>query len=160
MTDTLDQSPDIKSLAPPKGLKKRRAQNVAEWVASVDFKDLDQQTVEFTEALLLKTIAGMLAGCREPAARILTTYYAEQGGAPDAGVVGAGYRTTVENAAFANATFAHSSELEDNEMPNFTSAYRRASSGDIPLRRVVVALLRNRRLALLRGHCDLDRQNV
>lgn len=124
MTDTLEDSKqeylEAKSSNRPSN---RRAQNVAEWVAAVDFKDLDPQTIEFTKALLLKTIAGMLAGSREPAARILTTYFAEQGGTPDAGVVGAGYRTNVENAAFANATFAHSSELEDNEMPNFTSAY-------------------------------------
>lgn len=124
MTDTLENSKkeyvEAKAAKEP---RKRRAQNVAEWVESVDFKDFDQQTVGFTKSLLLKTIAGMLAGSREPAARILTTYFAEQGGTPDAGVVGAGYRTNVENAAFANATFAHSSELEDNEMPNFTSAY-------------------------------------
>jgi 2-methylcitrate dehydratase PrpD len=126
MTDTLDKDLKDETAAPApkkKEPRKRRAQNVAEWVAGVDFKDFDPKTVEFTKALLLKTIAGMLAGSREPAARILTTYYAEQGGTPDAGVVGAGYRTTVENAAYANATFAHSSELEDNEMPNFTSAY-------------------------------------
>jgi 2-methylcitrate dehydratase PrpD len=124
VTDTLDtEAKEQASPARKKEPRKRRAQNVAEWVAAVDYKDFDEKTVEFTKALLLKTIAGMLAGSREPAARILTTYYAEQGGAPDAGVVGAGYRTTVENAAYANATFAHSSELEDNEMPNFTSAY-------------------------------------
>jgi 2-methylcitrate dehydratase PrpD len=62
-------------------------------------------------------------GCREPISRILTTYFADQGGVPDAGVVGSGYRTSVENAAYANATFAHGSELEDNEMPSITSAY-------------------------------------
>jgi 2-methylcitrate dehydratase PrpD len=124
MTDTIDKI-DQEGTAPPapKKPRKRRAQNVAEWVASVDYKDFPEETVEFTKALLLKTIAGMLAGSREPAARILTAYCAEQGGTPDAGVVGAGYRTNVENAAYANATFAHSSELEDNEMPNFTSAY-------------------------------------
>ncbi|WIM88075.1 MmgE/PrpD family protein [Candidatus Mycobacterium wuenschmannii] len=124
MTDTLEQSKqeylESKAATEP---AKRRAQNVAEWVQRLDYKDIDSATTEFTKALLLKTVAGMLAGCREPAARILTTYYAEQGGTPEAGVVGGGYRTTVANAAFTNATFAHSSELEDNEMPNFTSAY-------------------------------------
>lgn len=122
MTDTLEEAKKeyIEAKRDP---KKRRAQRVSEWVADVDYKDFPSETVEFTKALLLKTIAGMLAGSREPAARILNTYYADQGGTPDAGIVGGGYRTSVENAAFVNATFAHSSELEDNEMPNFTSAY-------------------------------------
>ncbi len=101
----------------------RRAQRVAEWAAGVDYKDFDEQTTTYAKALLLKTIAGMVTGSREPIARILTTYYASEGGAPVAGVVGGGYRTTVENAAYANATFAHGSELEDNEMPNITSAF-------------------------------------
>ncbi|MCS3877638.1 2-methylcitrate dehydratase PrpD [Gordonia amarae] len=109
--------------APAPEPPKRRAQRVCEWAVGADYKDFPAETVEFTKALLLKTIAGMIAGSREPAARILTTYFAEQGGSPEVGLVGAGYRSTVENAAYANATFAHSSELEDNEMPNFTSAY-------------------------------------
>jgi 2-methylcitrate dehydratase PrpD len=127
MTDTIDTIEQEVSTPPapkePRKPRKRRAQSVAEWVATVDYKDFPEETTEFAKALLLKTIAGMLAGSREPAARILTTYIAEQGGTPDAGVVAGGYRTSVENAAYANATFAHSSELEDNEMPNFTSAF-------------------------------------
>src|SRR5882757_3721568 len=124
MTDTIDKIEQEAVTPPaPKQPRKRRAQNACEWVTTVDYKDFPDETTEFVKALLLKTIAGMLAGSREPAARILTTYYAEQGGTPDAGVVAGGYRTSVEQAAFANATFAHSSELEDNEMPNFTSAY-------------------------------------
>jgi 2-methylcitrate dehydratase PrpD len=65
----------------------------------------------------------MVVGAREPISKILTTYFLQTGGAPEAGIAGAGYRTSVENAAFANATFAHGSELEDNELPSITSDY-------------------------------------
>jgi 2-methylcitrate dehydratase PrpD len=107
----------------PRPPRKRRTQRVSEWVADVDYSAFPEETTSYAKGLLLKTVAGMVAGSREPISRILTTYFAEQGGAPDAGVVGAGYRTSVENAAYANATFAHSSELEDNELPAFTSAF-------------------------------------
>jgi 2-methylcitrate dehydratase PrpD len=103
--------------------KKRRAQKLAEWVSTVDYRDFPEETTTFAKCLLLKTVAGMVAGSREPISRILTTYFADQGGTPEAGVVCSGYRTSVENAAYANATFAHGSELEDNEMPSITSAY-------------------------------------
>jgi len=100
-----------------------RTNAIAKWVASVNYSDLPDETSEYAKALLLKTATGMIAGSREPISKILTTYFAQQGGVPDAGVVGGGYRTTVENAAYANATFAHGSELEDNELPSITSAY-------------------------------------
>jgi 2-methylcitrate dehydratase PrpD len=89
----------------------------------MSYGELPKETTDYTKALLLKTVAGMVVGSREPVSKILHTYYAAQGGAPDAGVVNAGFRTTVENAAFMNATFAHASELEDNELPSITSAY-------------------------------------
>ncbi len=104
-------------------IRDSRTATVARWVANTTYKDFPQETTEYTKALLLKTITGMIAGSREPIAKILNTYLAEQGGTPDAGVVAGGFRTTVENAAYANATFAHASELEDNELPSITSAY-------------------------------------
>ncbi len=101
----------------------KRTRAVSEWVQRVSYGDLPMETTSYAKALLLKTVAGMVAGSREPISKILNTYYADQGGAPHAGVVNGGFRTTVENAAFMNATFAHASELEDNELPSITSAY-------------------------------------
>jgi 2-methylcitrate dehydratase PrpD len=102
---------------------KNRTAAVARWATHATYKDFDAETITFTKALLLKTITGMLVGAREPIAKILSTYLISQGGVPDAGIVASGVRTTVENAAMANATFAHASELEDNELPSITSAY-------------------------------------
>ncbi|MFC1924720.1 MmgE/PrpD family protein, partial [Chloroflexota bacterium] len=45
------------------------------------------------------------------------------GGTPEAGVVAGGFRIPVENAAFINATMAHASELEDNQVPEMLSTY-------------------------------------
>jgi len=100
-----------------------RTKAVAEWAAKATYADFPMSTTSHAKSLLMKTVTGMLVGAREPISKILSTYYAEQGGTPDAGIVGSGYRTTLENAAFANATFAHASELEDNELPSITSDY-------------------------------------
>jgi len=101
----------------------KRTRALAEWVVATKYRDFPEETATFAKSLLLKTVTGMLVGSREPIAKILLTYLSGKGGAPEAGVVGGGFRTTVENAALANATFAHCSELEDNELPNITSAY-------------------------------------
>lgn len=103
--------------------KTTRIRQLTEWALHAAYADFDSGTIDKAKGLLLKTVAGMVAGAREPVGKIVTNYFAEQGGAPIAGVVAGGYRTTVENAAFANATFAHASELEDNELPSITSAY-------------------------------------
>jgi len=100
-----------------------RTTALAEWVAAAKYRDFPEDTITQAKCLILKALVGMLVGSREPIAKILTTYFAEKGGAPEAGVVAAGFRTSVENAAYANGTFAHASELEDNELPNVTSSY-------------------------------------
>jgi len=98
-----------------------RTTAVANWVASTSYSEFPEETTTFAKALLLKTITGMVAGSREPIAKILNTYYAEQGGAPEAGVVAGGFRTDRRACGYCNATFAHASELEDNEMPSITA---------------------------------------
>ena len=87
---------------------------IAEWIAKASYTDFPSESVECAKGLLLKTVTGMVVGSREPIGRILINYFSEQGGAPVAGIVGSGYRTTIENAAFAHGTFAHASELEDD----------------------------------------------
>ncbi len=100
-----------------------RTRQLTGWALDAAYADFPQETIDIAKALLLKTAVGMLTGSREHIGKIITAYYAEQGAVPEAGLIGGGYRTTVENAAFAGATFAHASELEDNELPSITSDY-------------------------------------
>jgi 2-methylcitrate dehydratase PrpD len=91
---------------------------LAEFIVETPGSAIPPETVDMAKGLLLKTVAGMLAGSREPAGRTVTEYLRRAGGAPEATVVGAGLRTTVENAAWAHGIFAHASELEDDEFPS------------------------------------------
>jgi 2-methylcitrate dehydratase PrpD len=91
---------------------------LAGFIAETPGDAIPPETVEATKGLLLKTVAGMVAGSREPTGCIVTEYLRRAGGAPEATVVGAGYRTSVENAAWAHGIFAHASELEDDQFPS------------------------------------------
>ena len=96
---------------------------LAEWISKTNFCDFPEEVVSHTKALLLKTVAGMIMGRREHVAPILTRYATAMGGTPEAGVVAGGFRTSVETAAFVNATIAHASELEDNQVPEQLSTF-------------------------------------
>lgn len=89
--------------------------DLSEWILKASFSDFPDETVDCTKGLLLKSVTGMVVGSREPLGKKLITYLSGVGGSPEAGVVGAGFRSSVENAALAHGTFAHASELEDDE---------------------------------------------
>ncbi|MFQ5916153.1 MAG: MmgE/PrpD family protein, partial [Nitrospinota bacterium] len=93
------------------------AERFAEFITRTRFEDLPPETVRFAKELTLKNVAGMLAGSAEPAAGPVLHYVREHRGTPQAGVIGWGFRTTVEHAALANGYFAHCSELEDDQFP-------------------------------------------
>lgn len=93
------------------------ADRLAEFIAGTTFADIPAETVEFTKALTLKCVAGMVAGSVVPTSEKIVAYVRARGGAPEASVIGCGFRTSVEQAALADGYFAHASELEDDQFP-------------------------------------------
>ncbi len=90
---------------------------VSEWIVNAKYGDFPQETIDLAKGLLLKTVTGMVIGAREPIGKTVTNYLARTKGPGVAGVTGGGFRTTLEDAAYAHGVFAHSSELEDDEFP-------------------------------------------
>lgn len=93
------------------------AENFSRFIVETKFEDIPPETVKFTKELTLKCIAGMLAGSVVPTSKKVIKYVRERQGLPEAGVIGCGFRASVENAALANGYFAHASELEDDQFP-------------------------------------------
>ena len=90
---------------------------VSDWIVNAKYGDFPQETIDTVKGLLLKTATGMVIGAREPIGKVITNYLARTAGPAVAGVTGGGFRTTVEDAAYAHGVFAHASELEDDEFP-------------------------------------------
>jgi len=97
------------------------AKRLCEFLVETKFQDIPKKTVEFTKQLGLKTVAGMLNGSRRPAGRRIAGFIKDQGGPSEASVIGSGFKSSVENASFANGIFAHACELEDDQFPSATS---------------------------------------
>jgi len=64
---------------------------------------------------ILDTFAAMVSGARMKPGTMAVSYIRGLGGEPQASVIGARFRTTAINAAFANAMCAHSDETDDFE---------------------------------------------
>jgi len=90
---------------------------LAEWIAKASYDDFSEDDVGHAKGLLLKTIVGIMAGSQEPIGKKITRFLSGSGAPAEVVLVGSGFKTSVENAAFAHGIFAHGSELEDDSMP-------------------------------------------
>ncbi|MFQ6076290.1 MAG: MmgE/PrpD family protein [Candidatus Bathyarchaeia archaeon] len=93
------------------------AAQFAKFIVESKYKDIPDETVNFIKQLTLKCVAGMLAGSAVVSSKKMIKYVKERRELPEAGVIGCGFRTSVESAALANGYFAHASELEDDQFP-------------------------------------------
>jgi len=97
------------------------SKQLSEFLAETKLKDIPRETIEFTKQLGLKTVAGMLNGSKRPTGRKIASLIQGQGGPCEAGLIGSGFKASVENAVLANGIFAHACELEDDQFPSATS---------------------------------------
>ena len=58
-----------------------------------------------------------MAGSVSPQGRIIIKHVKENGGIPESSVLGAGFRTSAPNAAFANGTLTHALDYDDTWLP-------------------------------------------
>jgi 2-methylcitrate dehydratase PrpD len=97
------------------------SKRLCEFLVETKFKDIPEETVEFTKQLGLKTVAGMLNGSIRLAGRRIAGFVKDQGSPSEASLIGSGFKSSVENAVFANGIFGHACELEDDQFPSATS---------------------------------------
>ncbi|HIE17404.1 MAG TPA: hypothetical protein EYP71_04340 [Dehalococcoidia bacterium] len=102
--------------------------------------DIPDDITEFVKGLILKTVAGMLAGSSMPAGRKVAEFVREVGGLPEVGVIGCGLRVPLWQAVFADAFLAHASELEDDR-------FRSGTSWDITVVPVILPLAEKLKLS-------------
>jgi len=88
---------------------------LSEFIARTRFHDIPEDVLEFTKMIMMKTVAGMLFGSTVPSSKRFIRF--SKTGKDEAGVIGCGYRTSTEAAAYINGVFAHAAELEDDCFP-------------------------------------------
>jgi 2-methylcitrate dehydratase PrpD len=145
---------------------------LSSYIAEASKRPLPPEVQEKTKHHLLDTIAAIVSGSRLKAGELATKFAREQGGTPEAQVIGSDLRTTAINAAMRNGYMAHADETDDSHAPSYTHpgcgivpaalamAERQNSSGEALLRSVAlgydvssrVGRLMNTDLGRRRGH--------
>jgi len=88
-------------------------QRLAEFVSRTPSEMIGPEAREQAKRAFLDTLGVALAGCREPAAALVSEHVREQGGREEATVIGAGFRAAAAHAALANGTSAHALDYDD-----------------------------------------------
>jgi len=93
---------------------------LAEFTCNTTYNDFDTEVIKHTKNLCLSGIGMTIAGVPMRTSQGIICYVKGIGAAPEAGVMGAGFRTSIEYAALANGTISHCTELEDDSFPEGT----------------------------------------
>lgn len=93
--------------------------DIAEFACKTTFDNFDSGLVKLVKNVLLSGIGMTMAGANTGAGKAVLSYVKECTAPQEAGVLGAGFRTSAEYAALANGTTSHSTELEDDS-PDIT----------------------------------------
>jgi len=97
------------------------ATRLAEFTVRTKLEDLTPQALLAVKQLALKTFAGMLAGSSMEAGIRIADFVRKNPDGNDVSVVGTNFKASLWKATFANAFFAHQSELEDDRLNTGTA---------------------------------------
>jgi 2-methylcitrate dehydratase PrpD len=87
-------------------------EKLVKFVLDTSYSDLPAEAVTIAKNFVLDCLGAMLAASRERVTQMLVRYIKDSGGVAEVGVIGGGFRTSLENAAFVNGTSTHAVELE------------------------------------------------
>jgi len=140
-------------------MKVTTTRQLAEFVCAAPPAGLAPEVIDYAKVLALSHVGMTLAGACMPVGSKVTQYIRDKAATPQAGVFGAGYRSSVDFASLANGNSAHATELEDVGFPEtmylcghwpavFALAEQRRSSGKELLYAMVVGYEVSARLGL------------
>jgi len=94
---------------------------LARFIADINYEDLTPQVIEKTKGLILDQLGCELAFATLPWNKAVYRYIKDKSGPRGVStIVYYGFKTTMEDAAFANAVFGHGFEMDDTEMHALT----------------------------------------
>lgn len=88
-------------------------EQIAQFVIETNYDSIPGEAVRLAKDAILDGLGVMLAGSVETTGKIIAEYVKEVGGAPQAGVIGNGFKSSVPQAALANGTMAHALDYDD-----------------------------------------------
>ncbi|MDA0735360.1 MAG: MmgE/PrpD family protein [Chloroflexi bacterium] len=90
---------------------------LAQFIVDTSYEKLPAPVVAAAKVAILDGIANMLAGSTQELATIIGRYVQQSGGTPQSTVIGWGFKTNAQSAAFANGVFGHCLDYEVQGFP-------------------------------------------
>ena len=86
---------------------------------TIEYASIPREAIELAKHVVLDGLAVMHAGATEPlgVGRLSIDYVRRMGGTPQASVVTGGFKTSMQNAAYANGTMAHALDFDNTSYP-------------------------------------------
>ena len=91
----------------------KTTRQIAAFACNTGYDDIPPEVTDYAKTLALSHLGQNMAGSTMEFGRIVTGYIKAKSAREEAGVFGAGYRTSADYAALANGNSAHAVELED-----------------------------------------------
>jgi 2-methylcitrate dehydratase PrpD len=85
---------------------------LSRFMVDLSYSDLPSDIQELAKIFILECCGHMVEGGAQPVSKLVIEYTRDLGATPRATIVGAGLRSSVAEAAYANGTIAHADELE------------------------------------------------
>ena len=86
---------------------------MADMATSLPCRHIPKEAIDMAKTCVLDGIGVALAGCQEPASRIIARYVGETACAGEASIIGHDIRTATAQAAMANGTICHALDYDD-----------------------------------------------
>ncbi len=88
-------------------------EKIAKWIVETSYEDIPPEVIEVAKQSCFDCLGVMLAGSVQPVGQIVQKYITEQGGSPEATLLGSGMRSSLSNTALANGTMGHALDYDD-----------------------------------------------
>jgi 2-methylcitrate dehydratase PrpD len=85
---------------------------LAQYLVDLRYEDLPSDAVELLKIFTLECLGHMVLAQAQPVSKLLVNYARGLAAAPQASIIGAGFKTAVAEAAYVNGSLAHADELE------------------------------------------------
>ncbi|MBI4333517.1 MAG: MmgE/PrpD family protein [Chloroflexi bacterium] len=86
---------------------------IANFVANITYDDIPRAVGAAAKTSILDGLGVTLAGGKSQPGHVIISYVGDSGGKPEAGIVGAGFRSSAAQAALANGVLAHALDYDD-----------------------------------------------
>ena len=100
-------------------MAKTVTETFVENLLALKYETLPKEAIELCKQVVLDGLAVIHAGATEPlgVGRLSIAYVREMGGTPKASVITGGFKTSMQNAAYANGTMAHALDFDNTSYP-------------------------------------------